>query len=615
MDKGELNVDPIQSEFFSTEAINGLTEALVREAVQNSLDAVEPGAVARVRFWFSGETHSLPPGKNKRYFDGLEEHIHAKESGLQHPPSVSSGVPFLLIEDFNTRGLTGNPEQEKDTPGKKNDFYYFWRNIGRSGKRGDDRGRWGLGKNVFPASSRINTFLGFTVRQEQPAMLLMGQSVLKVHELQGKRMYPYGYLTPKAPEDGFARPIDNDVELTNFRSDFSLLRSTEPGLSVVIPFPDDEITEARILEAALRQYFYPLLTGKLVITLGNPQQKRIIGQSTIVEIVKEATPEFRTELEPMLRLAEWASGVTIFAKAKAPNPKGAPHWEEDSLPAGVLENLRQEFEKGIPLALEVPVLVRPADGLEQTSYFRVFLQKDPILEPHRPTFIRDGLIVTDAVKTKLRGAHALVVIEDRPLATMLGDAENPAHTEWQSRSAHFRGRYDHGQYTLSYIKQSAAWLAHLLTKSQGEQDLSTLADVFYLDQPPMGDKQKSKVVIPKPGPTPPKPGGDEELKPQRLRISKIKGGFTLHPVETDFYAASVRVTTAYEVRRGNAFKRYQTADFEFGKAPIDVKTEGAPIIEQSGNHIVLGPLVGQFNVTVTGFDPARDLTVRALIEE
>ena len=36
MQRGELNVDPIQSEFFSTEAIDGLTEALVRESIQNT---------------------------------------------------------------------------------------------------------------------------------------------------------------------------------------------------------------------------------------------------------------------------------------------------------------------------------------------------------------------------------------------------------------------------------------------------------------------------------------------------------------------------------------------------------------------------------------------------
>jgi hypothetical protein len=43
MNKGEMNVDPIEGEFFSTEALGSLPDALIREAIQNSLDASIPG--------------------------------------------------------------------------------------------------------------------------------------------------------------------------------------------------------------------------------------------------------------------------------------------------------------------------------------------------------------------------------------------------------------------------------------------------------------------------------------------------------------------------------------------------------------------------------------------
>lgn len=36
---GEINVDPIEGEFFNTEAIASISDALVREAIQNCLDA------------------------------------------------------------------------------------------------------------------------------------------------------------------------------------------------------------------------------------------------------------------------------------------------------------------------------------------------------------------------------------------------------------------------------------------------------------------------------------------------------------------------------------------------------------------------------------------------
>ncbi len=43
MTRGEINVDPIEGEFFSTEVLGSLPDALVREAIQNSLDAGIPG--------------------------------------------------------------------------------------------------------------------------------------------------------------------------------------------------------------------------------------------------------------------------------------------------------------------------------------------------------------------------------------------------------------------------------------------------------------------------------------------------------------------------------------------------------------------------------------------
>jgi hypothetical protein len=219
MERGELNVDPIQSEFFSTEAIDGLTEALVRESIQNTLDATPKGQTARVRFWHSGTEHALP--LQSGYLGSLKDHLHADGSGLTEVPTFDDGVPFLLIEDFGARGLSGDPEQDEDT-GEKNDFYYFWRNVGRSGKKGSDRGRWGLGKNVFPASSRINTFFGFTVRADHPTTLLLGQSVLKVHKMDGSRKYPYGYFANINPSDQFAVPIADATALDKFRSDFHL---------------------------------------------------------------------------------------------------------------------------------------------------------------------------------------------------------------------------------------------------------------------------------------------------------------------------------------------------------------------------------------------------------
>ena len=76
MRDGDMNVDPIQGEFFADQDISG---RLVRETLQNSLDARDrtPGTNrVRVRFTLSSGD-SIPKARAEGYFQGLERHIRA----------------------------------------------------------------------------------------------------------------------------------------------------------------------------------------------------------------------------------------------------------------------------------------------------------------------------------------------------------------------------------------------------------------------------------------------------------------------------------------------------------------------------------------------------------
>jgi hypothetical protein len=614
MQRGELNVDPIQSEFFSIEALDGLTEALVRETIQNSLDAGKPGKKVKVRFWLSGAGHAVSSKIAAKYFSGVRDHLEAKASGLQSVPEVGADVPFLTIEDFETRGLRGNPKQEKDESGVKNDFYYFWRNVGRSVKEEKDRGRWGLGKNVFPASSQINTFFGLTVRDEEPTALLMGQSVLKVHEILGERRYPYGYFG-LIEKDEFAMPTDDAAFLKQFAEDFSITRKAEPGLTLVIPFPDSDVTVDRIVRSVIRQYFFPILAGNLIVTIGTNGNEILLDNSTLLPTIGGMDEGFRRDFEPLLHLAEWACRVENFIEVQEVPPEIAPQWQEGALAAEIVSAMRPKFEKGERVAFHVPLTVKPKDGDPQKSHFYVFLQRDLTMENHRAAFIREGLIITDAVKTKLSGVYAIVVVEDKALATLLGDSENPAHTEWQSRSGHFKGRYQQGPSTLSYVKNSAAYLIQLLTSSKEESDPTALADVFFVPKAPAPDEaRKLTIKKPTPGTEPPEALPGVEPKLPTVRVTQLKGGFAIHGVENRRIPDSVKVNVAYEIRRGNPFKRYHPADFEIDKAPVQIELEGAEVLKTERNQLVIGHLKTGFKIAVTGFDPARDLVIRAIPE-
>lgn len=289
----EVNQDPIEGEFFTTHDVGDFSDALVRESIQNSLDAKleNSNQIVTVRFYFSGKTNANNVRLDKHhYFKGLYPHIFSADNGLNKKeiPTLSEKTQYLVIEDFHTVGLDGSVI-ENDDPNTDSslghNFYWFWRNVGRSGKKGSERGKWGLGKTVFPASSVINTFFALTKRWDDNETFLMGLSVLKTHHLKQEpsvKRYPYGYFGIfRNNDEYFATPTNDEQLLKEFRQTFNLKRdnNTTSGLSVIIPFPRKEITSDSIIRSVLKQYFYPIISGNLIIEVVDDDNRVIMSKT------------------------------------------------------------------------------------------------------------------------------------------------------------------------------------------------------------------------------------------------------------------------------------------------------------------------------------------------
>src|SRR5206468_12888717 len=84
-----------------------LADALVRESIQNSLDARRGRSAVRVRFSFA----SMYADAVRPYLEGLDAHLQAASKTMHAIlPRAAEDVPCLLIEDYGTRGLTGDPQ-------------------------------------------------------------------------------------------------------------------------------------------------------------------------------------------------------------------------------------------------------------------------------------------------------------------------------------------------------------------------------------------------------------------------------------------------------------------------------------------------------------------------
>lgn len=214
-----------------------------------------------MRFFVSGASGALSAGRASTWLGDAWQHLTAPESGPRGLPPQPASCPYLLMEDFGTKGLEGDPAAEDLQPGEeKNHFYAFFRAEGVSESTGG-RGTWGVGKTVFARSSRINTFFGLTVRRQDVLPLLMGQAILRFHRLGETKFAPDGMFGVIQPDSQFVCPVENLGRIEEFRRDFRVSRQDEAGLSVIVPYCLEEITEDTIVQAVGREYFSPILTG------------------------------------------------------------------------------------------------------------------------------------------------------------------------------------------------------------------------------------------------------------------------------------------------------------------------------------------------------------------
>ncbi len=490
---------------------------------------------------------------------------------------------------------------------------------GRTGKGDDDRGRWGIGKYVFPRSSSANTFFGLTVREGEEVPMLLGQAVLRTHCCDEVHYTPDGGFGALG-ENGLVLPVTDVAMIGRFRKVFGVSREKEPGLSIVVPWVDDnEFNHDLLVAAVVRGYFYPILEGKLEIRVSEGANVTLIDAETLADVAGNLPEALSEELLPTFELAEWASvrkPADFFVLNMAPN---RPAWSKDLIPEEFYDDLQTKLDNGQRIALRVPLNVRRKGAEARDSYFDIFMVRDGTGDG-RSIFVREGIIVSDVRARRVRGLRSLVVVEDGPLAGLLGDSENPAHTEWQSKSANFEGKYINGPSYLAFVTHCVSSIENILGARQEQEDVAMLKDFFFLPSPPAPETPKTRKKRKKKsdGPVSPSPEPKPEPRKKRYRLERIAGGFRVCNGDPDCEVPHlIEIKAAYDVRRGNPLKKYDKADFDlaspgFVEATV---TDGIMVESRNGNKLVLKVLSRDFRFQVSGFDTNRDLLVNVRVKE
>lgn len=597
LEEGEPERSPHEAEFFNVGDLDA-SAALVREAIQNSLDAkLDSNGPIRVVFTLGSEKGS----SKTQYYSELLSHVQSCDFKLN--TSHKSNFTFLVIEDFGTRGLDGPITRTEVSDGQKSNYYNLWWREGISKKEGRDAGRWGLGKTVFFVCSELRSFWGLTIRQDDKRELLLGKALLKAHKHEGVHFDYYGYYCV-----GENHPIEDKDQISSFKTDFQIKRNDESGLSIIIPFPVADITQEALKRAVIQHYFYSIIRGILSVEINENGDKTLIDAKTIFDFAskldwKETSWERHSvsSLFYFVYNSVHANESSYFLLKKFELPKIVEDHFGDTL-----ESVRKTFEEGKLVSFKIPIIIKTNDGKSIDSYFCTFFQKAVNLPKAEEYYIRSGISISEIKMIKSGNIRALLTAEDEAIARFLGDSESPAHTDWKERTENFKEKYQNAVSTLRYVRSSLREISRIIDIPAPGIDPDFLQDIFNITE-----KEGTELGATSKTPVPP-----VDLKREGIfTIASQVGGFKLALAKKDSaLPIHIKVEVAYDTKKGNPFNRYDQWDFTFdsesnGNGKIAPSIKGGRIIKVERNKLLLAVDNPKFELKSTGFDQNRDLVV------
>lgn len=599
-------------------------QALVRETIQNSLDAVkEKRKPVTVSFSFN----KIGQENFEKYFEGEDHNLdqHLKSCGIKTSSTIYN---CLLIEDFNTEGLTGpidNMAYEDDGTPVSGNFIGFWWSEGLSDKRKGSGGSHGVGKITLSTSSNLNAFLAYTFREYDNEELLIGYSQLKYHSFDKRQFKGYGRYGKKIDDRiwPYTKTDDQNI-LKIFKKDFSLKRSSETGLSVVIPDVDEEINLEKIIESVLKEFYVPLMRGQLKVEVSNPNKELIIKADNIFSIANKYLSSSKDRAlidcaQEMLALLD--SGIvypkhgTDLGKVRGRGILPEDYSEDD------LEKMQNRFLSGKMVGTTIPVKIKTKNEKTgkievKNSRFHLFIKNDEeSLLKRNTNYIRDKLLINKEGGGVVKPfSIAFTYITDEELSDFLKYAEDPGHERWVYKTLYDNGEVDQEDDTpLRLIKSSVSDFYNLLAGVAEDETVdNVLPEIFNIPEKRTGGKGGSRSPHPNPNP--------RVRSKSPFVLSKITGGFKAKQsksinqliesglIEIPF---RIQIKTGYYKTTGGGISKYNPLDFELSDTTkFDIKSKNAEAILRENNRLIFEITDNKFSITVRGFDENRDLEIR-----
>nr|WP_263314751.1 hypothetical protein [Mammaliicoccus sp. Marseille-Q6498] len=207
-----------------------IVDLIVRESLQNSLDATLEGAKKTV---VDFKSDTFKSEQLAEYFEGITEKLNENYPGEQN---------FLSISDKNTNGLTGDYKSESADILDKSNFHKLVFGIGKNQNKEGAGGSWGLGKTsyfrigigVVIYYTRISTEIGY----EERLVASLIESPKQGERLLEKSERGIAWWGGFDETETKIHPITNTDKISEILNVFDLsnYEGSETGTTIIIPY-------------------------------------------------------------------------------------------------------------------------------------------------------------------------------------------------------------------------------------------------------------------------------------------------------------------------------------------------------------------------------------------
>lgn len=386
--------------------------------------------------------------------------------------------------------------------------------------------------------------------------------------------------------------------------DFDLHRGKEPGLSVVIPFPDDDLTPEEVMKAVIENAFHQIITGDLIVKVDDT----IIDPTTIFRQADKAGLE---KLKAAMALSADIKRKTFPAFSPRPDTT-AQRLKAEHFSGAAVGELRKRWTSGEIVAVELPVRIAKKQEKLQAGSVSLYVRRDQNPELRKETYVRGRVTVRLQPTANRANCVALLMANPGIASTFLGDSEPPAHDHWYINRV--RASYQNPRQPLQRILYSLRDLLDILEEGDADQPIKdAFIEYLYTIRREEDDNEDAKPKTTPPSAPPRVPVPPTPAIPHRLR--RIEGGFAYayQPENPDAGDADgARIVVSY--RRRTAKKTSQKVKFRDFSNELPVEETGLADLDQVQEPrrvlFKLANISPGYELRVTGFDTNRDLELR-----